>query len=429
MGARRIYARTRARTSAARRDELPAQNAKARRIARANQGLERRSCAPSSISWVRRNCGTPNGATGNGFTGAITRLWMILDPVVSVHPDATIFEVFSQDESSYGRVTVAADNLQTDGETVFGTTNVDFSAALGRRDSARAFLSSGKIKRRRRRRFALAPTRARAFGKENRFAAFSWVRGFLQVQSASTLPGIDLTLSASTVAELLMILRRDREKESPRSLRFELENGAKPKIVLEPWNIEIAEHTHVYNGESTSVRVWGRRRLFSIESLLAYSETVQVRLLGTGMPHFWSVESGGHRFDVGLSGWTKNDWSSAARFDLAGGDFAGNRRRHRAGARAIGERFEADAASALAAFGFGARNRDGGFAADLPRWRRDVRSDWRILPLAQTAAAGRAGAGGRARSESRTGAAHRGGGRREMEGRRRRERFRFARGS
>ncbi|MGC4042354.1 MAG: hypothetical protein QM758_00940 [Armatimonas sp.] len=56
--------------------------------------------------------------------------WWVLDPVVSVHPDAVVFEVFSIDESSYGRVTVPFEKLDTFGETVFGTTNVDYSRAL-----------------------------------------------------------------------------------------------------------------------------------------------------------------------------------------------------------------------------------------------------------------------------------------------------------
>ena len=307
------YMRELAPELAARRDELPAQNARREELRAQLKSLNdeaapHRSKLGSTRLWEAKR------RYWKWLYSRDFALWVILDPVVSVHPDATIFEVFSQDESSYGRVTVAADNLQTEGETVFGTTNVDFSAALAdeiRRvrsyRPARLSVEGGGVS---------IGTDAGARLEKKIDLPPSWVRGFLQVQSASTLPGIDLTLSASTVAELLMMLRRDREKESPRAIRFELENGTKPKIILEPWNIEIAEHHHVYQGETTTVRVWGRRRLFSIESLLAYSETVRVRLLGTGMPHFWSVESGGHRFDVGLSGWTKNDWSSAARFDL-----------------------------------------------------------------------------------------------------------------
>ena len=241
-------------------------------------------------------------------------LWILLDPVVSVHPDAVIFEVFSQDESSYGRVSVDFENLETEGETSFGTTNVDFSDALA--DEIRRVRSyrpaslevgAGGV--------SISTDAGDRIEKKIDLPE-SWVRGFLQVQSAGTFPGVDLTLSASTVAESLAVLKRQREKQSPRALKFVLENGKKPRLVLEPWNIEIAEHEHVFEGESQEIRVWGRRRLGCLEAILEHAETVQVRLLGTGMPHFWSVSANGHRFDVGLSGWTKNDWSSAARFDL-----------------------------------------------------------------------------------------------------------------
>jgi hypothetical protein len=242
-------------------------------------------------------------------------MWMALDPVVSVHPDCVVFEVFSIDESSYGRVTVPMDRLDLLSQPVFGTTNVDYSKALADeiarvRDYRPAFLQveAGGVTvgtgagERMEKKIDLPPT---------------WVRGFLQVQSASAFSGIDVTLSADTVAEVLAVLQRRREDAGPRSLRFKLEPGKKPVIVVEPWNVEIAETQHVYTGDHTGdVRIWGRRRLLVLASLMPYAEKVQARLLGTGMPSYWTVFQKDHRFDLGLSGWTKNDWSRAARFDL-----------------------------------------------------------------------------------------------------------------
>ena len=58
--------------------------------------------------------------------------WYVLDPIVSVQPDATFFEAFSLDESTYARV--ALPHTATTGEKNFtcGTTNIDFSASLER---------------------------------------------------------------------------------------------------------------------------------------------------------------------------------------------------------------------------------------------------------------------------------------------------------
>lgn len=241
-------------------------------------------------------------------------LWMILDPVVSVHPDGVIFEVFSRDESSYGRVTVPTENLQTLGETVFGTTNVDYSKRLADemrrvRDYRPAFLGVGGEG------ISLATSAGNQFEKKIDLPP-SWVRGFLQVQSASSMPGTHLTLSSGTIAEILFAMRQNHEAGGPRSLRFQLTNGQKPTVVVEPWNIEIRENEYSFEGESQEIRVWGRRRLFALENLLPHAKNVEIKLLGSGMPSYWSVEQQGHRFDLGLSGWTENDWSAAARFDL-----------------------------------------------------------------------------------------------------------------
>ena len=247
-------------------------------------------------------------------------LWMLLDPVVSVHPDSVIFEVFSLDESSYGRVTVPMSKLETFGGTVFGTTNVDFSQRLADeikrvRNYRPAWLNVGGEG------VSVSTSAGTQFEKKIDLPP-SWVRGFLQVQSAASLPGETVTLSASTVAEVLLALRRRREKEGPRSLRFKLTPGQKPIVEIEPWGVQIAEPKYLYEGtEAQEIRIWGRRRLLVLESLLPHATSVSVKLLGTGMPSYWSVEQSsgdniGHRFDLGLSGWTENDWSASARFDL-----------------------------------------------------------------------------------------------------------------
>lgn len=243
------------------------------------------------------------------------QLWVILDPVVSVHPDATIFEVFSRDESSYARVTVPSENIDAIGQTIYGTTNVDFSERLADelkrvRDYRPAFLSVGGEG------VSIGTSAGSQLEKKIDLPP-SWLRGFLQVQSAASLPATDVTLSPATLAELLLTLRSRREKQGPRSLKFHLAAGQKPRIEIEPWGVVIQEPQHVWSGDGThEIRVWGRRRLLVLESLLAHANSVSVKLLGTGMPSYWSVENQGHRFDLGLSGWTENDWSASARFDL-----------------------------------------------------------------------------------------------------------------
>lgn len=241
--------------------------------------------------------------------------WWVLDPVVSVHPDALIFEVFSQDESSYGRVSVPTERLDIMGDVRYGTTNIDFSRTLARemervRNYRAAWLQIGAEG------VTMATRMGEAVEKKIDLPP-SWFRGFLQVQSAAAFSTVDLTLSASTVAEVLSILKRQRETVSPRSLRFRLAPGERPVLIVEPWNTEIHEPEHVFHGDYRGdLRLWGRRRLSVLESILPHAEKVEVRLLGTGMPSYWSLFLGSHRFDLGLSGWTRNDWARAARFDL-----------------------------------------------------------------------------------------------------------------
>ena len=57
-------------------------------------------------------------------------MWFVLDPIITVHPDEVFFECFSQDESSYGRLSCSHEVFETMGDFRCGTTNIDYSRAL-----------------------------------------------------------------------------------------------------------------------------------------------------------------------------------------------------------------------------------------------------------------------------------------------------------
>jgi hypothetical protein len=127
---------------------------------------------------------------------------------------------------------------------------------------------------------------------------------------AMSLPMRKVTLSPGTVYNLLAFLKRNRAKMSPRAVRFELADGQKPNIVLEPWEQAIPEPTHKYDGPAGEpIRIWGRRRLLTLSRLLPLVDAVDVYLLGTGLPSFWVARMGNMRLTLGLSGWTANDWT------------------------------------------------------------------------------------------------------------------------
>ncbi|MFT6576581.1 MAG: hypothetical protein ACJA16_004790, partial [Akkermansiaceae bacterium] len=56
--------------------------------------------------------------------------WLVLDPVISIHPDQIFFECFSEDESTYACLSCNHEAFQSVGEFACGTTNIDYSAGL-----------------------------------------------------------------------------------------------------------------------------------------------------------------------------------------------------------------------------------------------------------------------------------------------------------
>jgi hypothetical protein len=242
--------------------------------------------------------------------------WFVLDPVITVAPDQVFFEAFSLDESSYGRLAVHEELFTDVKDFQYGTTNIDFSDNL-----------LAELKRMRTYRpteFQVDPsgfevaTEGREVYKEKKIdVPTSWIRGFLQVQSAMSMPTSSFELKPIDLYNICNFLRKHKEQHSPRSLKYILQPGEPVKLVIEPWNETITFAGSIYLGETAQeIRTWGRRRLFLLERLLPLADRITVHLLGTGMPSFYVVDMGNLSFTLGLSGWTRNDWANAGNFDL-----------------------------------------------------------------------------------------------------------------
>ncbi|WP_153798348.1 SWIM zinc finger family protein [Foetidibacter luteolus] len=242
--------------------------------------------------------------------------WIVLDPVITIHPDELFFECFSQDESTYAKLGCNYNVFTQLDDFKCGTTNVDYSAEL--------YGEFQKIRDYKETELKIDPSgfNVQTTGGENYKEVKvdlpeSWVRGFLQVSSAMTLPAIQFELHPMDIYSLCLLLRRFKEKRGPRSLRYLLEPGHPVKLVLEPWGKEIICGRSIYTGnQKHEIRTWGRRRLLTLERLIPVARKFTVHLLGTGLPTFYVADLGDMNFTLGLSGWTTNDWSHAGNFDL-----------------------------------------------------------------------------------------------------------------
>jgi hypothetical protein len=241
----------------------------------------------------------------------------LLDPVITVHPDEVFFEAFSRDESSYARLGARFDVFDKVSAYECGTTNIDFSARLhGELDRMRSY---------RKTRFDIDPSgftvssSSGAIVKEKKIdLPDSWVKGFLQVHAAMSMALTHFTMAPVDLFNICRFLRRHKTKKSPRALRYELVPGKKPQAVLEPWNhvIEITGAA-VYQGDKPlSIRTWGRDRLQTLARLLPVADRISVYLAGFGLPSMYVMDMGPMNFTLALSGWTDNDWTGGAKFNL-----------------------------------------------------------------------------------------------------------------
>lgn len=244
-----------------------------------------------------------------------------LDPVLTVHPDEVSLEVFSRDESAYARLAFSND-LFEGREAAHGTTFADLSPELiAQVDRLRPYaavdLDAGTSAGR-------GPTEPRAMVEPRPVEVpYTWLRGFLQVQSAATLPAVSCHLSPVDLYNALFVLRTRKAKGPPRGLRFELIPGQRPRLILEPWEIVLESHGPVFKGTPRVVRTFGRQRLLALARVLPHVRGVRVELRGPGLPVFWVLDLGRATLTLALTGWTESSWASAASFDALmphGGD-------------------------------------------------------------------------------------------------------------
>jgi hypothetical protein len=242
----------------------------------------------------------------------------ILDPVITVHHDQIFFEAFSADQSSYARLSAPLDAFEVEGETRYGTTNIDFNAGLltalqNLRSSRRTSLRVGAGG------LGVATTIGAAtldHFERKVDVPDEWVKGFLQVQGALAIRPFVFDVPPEDLLTLIAYFQENKPPSLPHGLRYELRPDQPIAAVLEPWDKRFTLRGTPYTGYERTVRVWGRQRLALLLDVLPYADRVTVGVLGRGLPHLYVCHCGPYRFTLVLSGWTRQDWATDAAFDL-----------------------------------------------------------------------------------------------------------------
>ena len=245
-------------------------------------------------------------------------LWFVLDPVITVHKDIVSFEAFSIDESTYGCLSVDMDEFELMQEPKLGTTNIDFSFKLAR--EIERFRTYNEVN---------LNVNPEGFTVDNGVMPDhvekkidlpeTWIKGFNQVSAAASLGGIDLELTKADMYDICAFLRKHKEKESPRYMKWILEPGKNIQILFEPFK-KILTLQSVYNGDKKrEEKIWGRRRWLVMEKVLPLAESFKVRFLGFGMPQFITACMGPMNMTIGFTSWSSNDWVKGTAFNIMGG--------------------------------------------------------------------------------------------------------------
>lgn len=229
----------------------------------------------------------------------------VVDPVVGVHPDGVSFEGFSRDGSTAGWVHFDESIFGEPTVRRAGCTNIDYSHALehalqrvNTASHSRLRIGAGEGVR-------LESDGATVHEKKINLPD-DWLLGFGELHAALMQSEVAVTLKKPDLYNILRFLKQRRDvKKAKRALVFELNPGERPRARFEPW-----DHVLRLQGppcdvdEPMELRVYGRRRLGLIESLIPLMKSATLRLVGDTRPSYWEMELPGATFTLALSAWT-----------------------------------------------------------------------------------------------------------------------------
>ncbi len=214
-------------------------------------------------------------------------------PIVTVAADAWIIEGMAADQSAYARLSVPFELLDLDTQFKPGTISVRVASRLV--GSARSIqMDAGN---------ETWPDPGWPRG---------WLRGFAGIQAALSLPTRRVAIDRGGLFGLLTALGPSRTTRASRSIVVDWQPGRVASATVRSGGRPVPLHTQtVGDGLGGSVRVAVGHGLRALAGLLPWVDSVELGLLGPGLPSAWSVQLGGIRLLVALPTWTPDGrWGS-----------------------------------------------------------------------------------------------------------------------
>lgn len=247
--------------------------------------------SPSAYRHARRACALDLIAENSDLGPSL-----VVSPIVTVAGDAWIAEGFAADQSVYARLCVPSAGFAGEPHFPPGTTSFSVPPSLpGRLES----IEGGMPIR------VLMTGSTAAVPVDRGIGPPGWLRGFLGVQAALSLPARRVAVDRGGLFGLIGALGESRRVRASRSVVVRWEPGQPAQVVVRAGARAVPLHVRVVgDGPAGTVRVAVGHALRGLAGLLHRVDSADLFLLGPGLPSFWSVRLGGVQLLLGIPGWT-----------------------------------------------------------------------------------------------------------------------------